>query len=47
MENAKYQCQKCKFKYEHQPRVTQCPQCGHLYVKWLNYEEMNEKYFKN
>lgn len=45
--NAKYQCEKCKFKYEHKPYPTQCPKCGHLYVKWLNYEEMNKKIFKN
>jgi rubrerythrin len=37
---AKYKCLKCQHEYSHPPRPTECPKCGHLYVKWLNYEEM-------
>jgi hypothetical protein len=37
---ANYKCLKCEHEYSHPPRPTECPICGHLYVKWLNYEEM-------
>ena len=47
MEDAQYLCLKCGHEYAHKPRPTECPKCGHLYVKWLNYAEMNKKYFKN
>ena len=36
----KYKCLKCEFEYEHPVHTTQCPKCGHLYVKWLNYDEL-------
>ena len=36
---AKFKCLKCSFSYEDKPGPTQCPQCSHLYVKWVNYEE--------
>lgn len=35
-----FKCLKCNYEYSHPPRPTECPICGHLYVKWLNYEEM-------
>ena len=36
----KYKCMKCGFEYKHPVRQTQCPKCKHLYVKWLNYDEL-------
>ncbi len=36
---AKYKCCKCHHKYEGEPGPTTCPKCGHIYVKWVNYEE--------
>ncbi len=36
----KYKCLKCSHEYEHPVRPTECPVCGHLYVKWLNYNEL-------
>ena len=44
---AKYKCLKCGFRYEIEPEVTQCSKCKHLYVKWLNYEEMHKLWVKN
>ena len=37
---AKYRCRKCKHEYECLAGPTQCPLCQHMYVDWLNYEEM-------
>ena len=38
---SKYQCQKCEHKWEEaNPGPTECPKCGHLYVDWLNFQEM-------
>lgn len=39
---AKFKCLKCSCKWKDIPGPTQCPMCGHLYVKWENYEEMRE-----
>ena len=41
---AKHKCLKCNFYWESEPGPTDCPMCGHKYVKWLNYEEMREKW---
>ena len=38
---AQFKCLKCNYCYEDIP--TQCPKCYHLYVKWVNYEEMKTK----
>ena len=35
---ARYRCQKCSHEWREPAGPTQCPACGHLYVKWLNYE---------
>jgi len=40
---AKFKCLKCGYLYEDKPGPTQCPKCRHLWVKWLNYEEMRTK----
>jgi Zn finger protein HypA/HybF involved in hydrogenase expression len=39
---AEFKCMKCKFKWSSNPGPTQCPMCNHLYVEWLNYEEMRK-----
>lgn len=42
-----YECLKCHQYYTHFIRQTECPRCGHLWVKWLNYEELNASIFHN
>jgi predicted nucleic acid-binding Zn-ribbon protein len=37
-----YKCLKCGKEWEHIIAPTQCPQCGHLYVKWVNYEQLRK-----
>jgi hypothetical protein len=39
MPQAEYKCLKCNHQWLDEPGPTQCPICGHLYVKWLNYED--------
>lgn len=41
---ANFKCLRCDFFWESEPGPTQCPVCGHLYVKWLNYEEMRRNW---
>ena len=37
----KYKCMKCGYYFEKEkPGPTECPNCGHLYVDWLNYVEV-------
>ena len=35
---AKFKCLKCGHGWKDKPGPTQCPKCGHLFVKWVNYE---------
>jgi len=44
---AHFQCLKCLYSWTSNPGPTQCPACGHDYVKWLNYEEMRKEWDKN
>ena len=44
---AKYKCLKCKYEYQELSGPTQCPKCNHLYIKWLNFEEMKKKWNVN
>jgi NAD-dependent SIR2 family protein deacetylase len=42
---AKFRCQKCKRQWEQQPGFIgdeheACPKCKHLWVDWLNSEEV-------
>lgn len=39
---AHFKCLKCGYEWDSNPGPTQCPKCGHLYVKWVNYEEMRK-----
>lgn len=41
---AKYKCDRCGFEWETDPYPTMCFRCGNLYVKWVNYEEMEEQW---
>ncbi len=34
---AQYECTVCQVNWQQERGPTQCPQCGHLYVRWLNY----------
>lgn len=43
---AKFKCLKCDCHWEYYPGPTQCPRCAHLYVKWINYEEMRKEWNK-
>jgi len=40
---AKFRCLKCNHIWKSNPGPTQCPVCNHLYIKWLNYEEMRNE----
>ncbi len=41
---ARFKCQKCDHTWEEEHKgMTQCPRCNHLYVDWLNYEEMRTR----
>jgi hypothetical protein len=43
-----YECCKCGHKYILGPGPqSPCYKCGSLYLKWLNYEKLNKKYFHN
>ena len=35
---ALYRCERCAHEWSGKPGPTQCPRCGHPYVKWTNYE---------
>ena len=35
----KYECVNCKAHFEVLPGPVICPECEHLYLKWLNYSE--------
>lgn len=34
-----YQCCSCDRQFKDKPGPTQCPYCGHFYVRWLTYDE--------
>ena len=40
---AKYRCKSCHSEWEDYSGPTECPVCRHLYVDWLNYEELSKK----
>jgi rRNA maturation endonuclease Nob1 len=43
---AKYRCCKCNYEYDGiSGPQNPCPRCGSLYLKWINYEDLNKKYF--
>lgn len=39
----KYRCLKCKHKWSESPLPnmgTTCPKCKHVYIKWLNFKQI-------
>lgn len=42
MRLAEFLCLKCHFTYKAKPGPTSCPNCGHLYIKWLNHKEIEK-----
>lgn len=43
---AEFFCLNCELQWEGKPGPTLCPRCGHDYVKWINYNELKEKWEK-
>ncbi len=43
---AKFRCLRCGYRWKDKTGPTKCPNCGHLYVKWENYEELRERWNK-
>ena len=37
----------CLHRWKGKPGPTPCIKCGHDYVKWLNYEEMEKEWGKD
>lgn len=37
---AQYKCLKCLHEWNGECGPTICPKCNHVYVKWLNYDEL-------
>ncbi len=54
MIDAEYECCKCLFQFHSEPREAgspvkapaACPACGHVYFKWVNYDEMAAAKFR-
>lgn len=42
-----FRCLKCGFIWKDYPGPTECPNCNHLYVKWVNFEEWREEHYGN
>ena len=38
-----FKCQKCEHQWKQKSGQGICHKCGHLYVKWVNYEERRAK----
>jgi DNA-directed RNA polymerase subunit RPC12/RpoP len=36
---AHYKCLKCGYEWTTTPKLVECPKCGHLYVKWVDYNK--------
>jgi rubrerythrin len=34
---ARYRCAKCRFEWAGLAGPVSCPECGHLYVVWIDY----------
>ena len=43
---AKFRCLMCGYEWEDRSGSTSCKMCGYLYVRWLNYDEMERLIFK-
>lgn len=42
--NAHYRCWSCRYEWQAPPGPQNdgCPRCGHLYMTWLNFDEMKQ-----
>lgn len=38
-----YKCLKCGHNYTGKPGPTICPICNHVYIKWVNYDDIKKK----
>lgn len=36
---AVYRCLRCESEWVADPFPADCPECGHVYVQWLNFED--------
>jgi rubrerythrin len=35
-------CLKCGYRWYQDPGPAECPSCKTLYIKWLNYDELDQ-----
>ncbi len=41
---AEYKCLNCGHEWKETLKgPTECPLCGHLYIRWLNYEKLKKE----
>jgi len=38
----KGKCMRCSYEFSGKTGPMKCPKCNHLYVEWLNYQEMKD-----
>lgn len=41
-EIAEYKCLKCSYKWSGKPEPVICPACHHIYIKWVNFDELRD-----
>ena len=34
---AHYRCRQCRHEWDEDPKMVKCPECGHIYVDWVNF----------
>ena len=44
MNEGKFKCERCSHVWLSELKMVTCLKCNHLYVVWLNYEEMAKNY---
>jgi predicted RNA-binding Zn-ribbon protein involved in translation (DUF1610 family) len=44
MNAGKFKCKSCDHIWLSGYKMVTCPKCGHLYIIWLNYEELAKTY---
>lgn len=40
---AKFKCMACEYQFETRPGPLNCFKCGHIFVEWLNWEEVSRE----
>jgi len=43
---AVFKCLKCNHIWMQEPAQTKCPMCGHVYVKWENFEKWRKDHME-